>query len=410
MIANGAIADATPPSISSRVMISAVGCCSSSGSAPVCSVSGASTPARRAIAARCAASPPTTSTTSSSPARIAAYAWSSSVCCGMPVCTSTVRASGASDAIGDDAAGVGVAATTRAAPRCARSPRAARAEPLSSPARLRGRHHELDGLVAAARLVDALGAHADADDDRRARVERGAAGRGHRAGSGRRRRAIPEPAILYSLGKGARMPNPRRRPTRPTETRRSPARASASAGPIVDSDQHLYEYRGMWREHIDPALRDDALELDRRRARQHLAHAGATACSASADVQDPGRDRRDRRAAPPRARGAAAAAPLRRRAAARLLGAARARREARRARRRRGGPVPELRPRLGAHARRVVAPALLANLRAWNRWCASGRRGGRGRLHPVAAPPPRAISTGWRASSRPRRARACASR
>ena len=30
---------------------------------------------------------------------------------------------------------------------------------------------------------------------------------------------------------------------------------------VIDSDEHLYEPRGMWAEHIDPAHRDDALEL-----------------------------------------------------------------------------------------------------------------------------------------------------
>ena len=30
---------------------------------------------------------------------------------------------------------------------------------------------------------------------------------------------------------------------------------------IVDSDQHLYESRSMWADHIDPAARDDALSL-----------------------------------------------------------------------------------------------------------------------------------------------------
>src|SRR6266576_797653 len=30
---------------------------------------------------------------------------------------------------------------------------------------------------------------------------------------------------------------------------------------VIDSDQHLYEPRGMWAEHIDPGARDEALEL-----------------------------------------------------------------------------------------------------------------------------------------------------
>ncbi|HEX2381177.1 MAG TPA: amidohydrolase family protein [Acidimicrobiales bacterium] len=31
---------------------------------------------------------------------------------------------------------------------------------------------------------------------------------------------------------------------------------------VVDSDQHLYEPRSMWSDHIDPSMRDDALRLD----------------------------------------------------------------------------------------------------------------------------------------------------
>jgi hypothetical protein len=57
----------SPPSISTRVMISVFGSCSSSGATSACTVLGTSTPARRAIAARRAASPPTTSATSSVP-------------------------------------------------------------------------------------------------------------------------------------------------------------------------------------------------------------------------------------------------------------------------------------------------------------------------------------------------------
>ena len=35
---------------------------------------------------------------------------------------------------------------------------------------------------------------------------------------------------------------------------------SPGTAPIIDSDQHLFEYRGLWAEHIDPAVRDEALE------------------------------------------------------------------------------------------------------------------------------------------------------
>ena len=33
-------------------------------------------------------------------------------------------------------------------------------------------------------------------------------------------------------------------------------------GALIDCDQHLYEPRSMWRDHIDPAFRDDALALE----------------------------------------------------------------------------------------------------------------------------------------------------
>ena len=33
-------------------------------------------------------------------------------------------------------------------------------------------------------------------------------------------------------------------------------------GAIIDADQHLYEPRTMWRDHIDPAFRDDALSIE----------------------------------------------------------------------------------------------------------------------------------------------------
>ena len=75
---------------------------------------------------------------------------------------------------------------------------------------------------------------------------------------------------------------------------------------VIDSDQHLYEYRGMWREHIDPALRDDALELtDDARGHTWLTWRGRVHGVADY-VQDPGetdaigeRRRRERAGLPP---------------------------------------------------------------------------------------------------------------
>jgi predicted TIM-barrel fold metal-dependent hydrolase len=99
-------------------------------------------------------------------------------------------------------------------------------------------------------------------------------------------------------------------------------------GRIIDSDQHLFEYRGLWEEHIDPDLRDDALPRD---------------------YWDP------------RAR------------AERLDGL--------------GLDEAVLFPNYGLAWERTLnrsLPALLGNMGAWNRWCTTVVSEGGGRLHPVA--------------------------
>jgi predicted TIM-barrel fold metal-dependent hydrolase len=35
-----------------------------------------------------------------------------------------------------------------------------------------------------------------------------------------------------------------------------------TSAPVIDADQHLFEPRSMWRDHIDPAFRDDALAIE----------------------------------------------------------------------------------------------------------------------------------------------------
>ena len=77
---------------------------------------------------------------------------------------------------------------------------------------------------------------------------------------------------------------------------------------VIDSDQHLYEYRGLWEEHIDPALRDDAIRF----VEDSLGHVKVVwrdTALAVADVQLPGetdaigeRRRREREGKPPLAR------------------------------------------------------------------------------------------------------------
>jgi predicted TIM-barrel fold metal-dependent hydrolase len=151
---------------------------------------------------------------------------------------------------------------------------------------------------------------------------------------------------------------------------------------VIDSDQHLYEYRGMWREHIDPALRDDALELtDDERGNTWLTWQGRVL--GVGDVQDPGetdaigeRRRRERAGLPPLRRYDEVLPrdywePTARKARLAELG------------------VDEafLFPNYGLAWERKLGtwsrPALLANLRAWNRWCANVAADGAGRLHPV---------------------------
>jgi hypothetical protein len=151
---------------------------------------------------------------------------------------------------------------------------------------------------------------------------------------------------------------------------------------IVDSDQHLYETRTLWQDHIDPRHRDDALAIvDDEQGYPWVTWRGRRL--QLADVQVPGDTV--------------------------SIGA---RRE-----RQRAGHAPEYDyddalPRdywdPAARAERIVAmgldaavvfpnygllwerelseslEALTANMAAWNRWCASVVTDGRGRVHPVA--------------------------
>ena len=152
--------------------------------------------------------------------------------------------------------------------------------------------------------------------------------------------------------------------------------------PIVDSDQHLYEHRGMWEEHIDPLLRKEALRF----VDDDLGHTWLTWREKRigiADVQRPGQ--------------VDAVGEHFRRAM-----------EGRPASERYDDVLPEhyweprarlahlaelgvfeafLFPNYGLLWERTldeVPAALLGNMTAWNRWCATVRREGSGRLHPVA--------------------------
>lgn len=151
---------------------------------------------------------------------------------------------------------------------------------------------------------------------------------------------------------------------------------------VVDCDQHLYEPRGLWRDHIDPAHADDALGIDDdelgypwltwRRRRLQLA-----------DVQVPGdtaalgrwRERR-RRDEPPEYRYDDALPEdywLPSARAARLDGM--------------GLDAAVVFPNYGLLWERPLSvdlPALTANMTAWNRWCGTVVTDSTGRLVPVA--------------------------
>ncbi|MFI5365075.1 MAG: amidohydrolase family protein [Candidatus Binatia bacterium] len=151
---------------------------------------------------------------------------------------------------------------------------------------------------------------------------------------------------------------------------------------IIDSDQHLYEPRTLWREHIDPAMRDEALRIEddatgTPRLRWRDQEIGI------AEVQVPGRSdevgerhRRARAGLPP-------PEPYDERLprdywepSARLAKLSDL-----------GVDEGVLFPNYGLLWERPLhraLPALLANMAAWNRWCVTVAQEGRGRLHPVA--------------------------
>ncbi len=152
--------------------------------------------------------------------------------------------------------------------------------------------------------------------------------------------------------------------------------------PIVDADQHLYEYRGLWQEHCEPALRGEALRF----ADDALGHARVVwrdRVIAVADVQTPGetdaigeRRRREREGLPPLVRYDEALPrdywePASRAAKLAALGVDEA----------------VVFPNYGLVFERILGahlPALRTNMGAWNRWCAAVVGEGGGRLHPVA--------------------------
>jgi hypothetical protein len=151
---------------------------------------------------------------------------------------------------------------------------------------------------------------------------------------------------------------------------------------VIDSDQHLYEYRGLWTDHIDPARRDDAIRfVDDRLGHVHVVWRDQVL--SVADVQLPGetdaigeRRRREREGLEPLARYDDALPrdywePAARAERLTAMGVGQA----------------VVFPNYGLIWERTLSSdrdALLANMGAWNRWCETVVADGRGALHPVA--------------------------
>jgi len=152
--------------------------------------------------------------------------------------------------------------------------------------------------------------------------------------------------------------------------------------PIIDSDQHLYEYRSLWTDHIDPRLRDDAIRFAEDRL-GHVRVVWRDTVLTVADVQLPGetdaigeRRRRERAGEPPLVHYDEALPEDYWDPSARLARLADL-----------GVDETLLFPNYGlAWERKLQAdlPALCGNMRAWNRWCETVAEVGAGRLHPVA--------------------------
>jgi len=151
---------------------------------------------------------------------------------------------------------------------------------------------------------------------------------------------------------------------------------------LIDSDQHLVEHRGLWEEHADPADREEAIRFaDDDAGNTWLTWRGRRL--GLAEVQTPGetaiigaRHERVRRGEAP---------------AVRYDDALPADHHDPTARRERvaamGFDAAVLFPNYGLLWERKLADsrrAQLANMRAWNRWCAIVAAEGAGALHPVA--------------------------
>ena len=151
---------------------------------------------------------------------------------------------------------------------------------------------------------------------------------------------------------------------------------------VIDSDEHLYEPRGMWAEHIDPAHRDDALELvDDDQGYTWVAWKGQRLELADVhlpgNVKSNGDHRRHQRAGERPAYVYDEALPdsyWNPTARVQWLDAS-------------GIDEAVCFPNFGLLWERRLSgslPALTANMTAWNRYCATVVSESHGRLHPVA--------------------------
>ncbi len=151
---------------------------------------------------------------------------------------------------------------------------------------------------------------------------------------------------------------------------------------VIDSDQHLYESRRLWLDHIDPALRADALRIEDDAAGtpwirwrdQPLGIAEVQVPGQTAEIGE--HHRRARAGLPPRDRYDDVLPRDYWEPAARLAKLSDL-----------GVDEAVLFPNYGLLWERALhrsLPALLANMTAWNRWCVTVAQEGRRRLHPVA--------------------------
>jgi predicted TIM-barrel fold metal-dependent hydrolase len=151
---------------------------------------------------------------------------------------------------------------------------------------------------------------------------------------------------------------------------------------VIDSDQHLFEPRDLWQRYSDPGRRPDALRIED----DDLGHAWLTWRGQRlglADVQWPGetdaigaRRERVRRGLPPERRYDEILPDDYWEPTARVKKLDEL-----------GVDEAALFPNYGLAWERTLdsdLPALLANLRAWNRWTVEVAAQGGGRLHPVA--------------------------